>query len=413
MHDSAENQTRSEMRLEAYLDAELDRLTRADLRRHLRRIDSPQGTRIKLEGRELVNFASNDYLGLCNHPEVKRAAAEAVERWGVGSGASRLVSGNLAPVAELESALAEFKRTEAALVFSSGYTAMLGTVCALAGARDVILLDRLAHACMVDAARLSGAAFRVFRHNDPEDLKSKLEWATAYARGQDGKVFILTESVFSMDGDLAPLREIVALKDKYRAILILDEAHATGVLGPQGRGLAHALGLEAAVDVQMGTLSKALGCVGGFICGSRKLIELLVNSARPFIFTTGIPPAIAAAARRALQIAAGPEGDLRRDRLRAVLDRLGEMLHGRRGLPSAIVPVVLGGEARAVDVARQLLEAGFYVPAIRYPAVRRGAARLRISCTAGHTPADAERLALALRALGVVPTSDHASTGQT
>lgn len=398
---------------EAYLEAELDRLSRSDLRRYLRRIDSPQGTRIRVEGRELVNFSSNDYLGLCNHSEIKCAAADAVQRWGTGSGASRLMSGNLAPIAELESALAEFKRTEAALVFSSGYTAMLGTVCALAGPGDVLVLDRLAHACMVDAARLSGATIRVFRHNDPEDLKAKLEWAAAHVPGHHGKIFILTESVFSMDGDLAPLREIVALKDKYGAILILDEAHATGVLGPQGRGLAHALGLETGVEIQMGTLSKALGCVGGFICGSRKLIELLVNRARPFIFSTGIPPAVAAAALCALQIAAGPEGDARRAALRAVLERLGETLFGRRGLPHPIVPVVLGSESRALEVSRRLLDAGFFVPAIRYPAVRRGAARLRISCTAEHTPADAERLALALRALGVVPTSDHASTGQT
>lgn len=376
------------------LAARLDALRAAGLHRQLRRVDSPPGARIEIAGRALLNFSSNDYLGLATHPALKAAALRAIERFGAGSTASRLLCGSLAPHHELEEALAAFKGTEAALSFSSGYATALGTIPALVERDDVVVLDRLAHACLVDAARLSGAKLRVFAHNDLNELEDIFKWAVA--RPQTGsrpaRVLIVTESVFSMDGDGAPLRELVELKERYGAWLLLDEAHATGVCGPDGRGRAAELGLTGHIEVHMGTLGKALGASGGFICGSRVLIEYLVNRARSFIFSTAPPPSAAAAARAALQLLQTDEGRVRREQLHAHVRRLqSAQLPGLR-VEGPIVPWILGEEHRALDAAEHLRARGIFVPAIRYPTVPRGTARLRISLSAAHRAEDLDAL---------------------
>ena len=371
--------------LEDYLREALEDLDRRKLRRRLRVSGISTGPTVRFNGRALHNFASNDYLGLASHGAVVEAAAQAARGFGAGTGASRLVTGTQRPHRELEEKLAKFKRTEAALAFGSGYATGTGTIAALAGKDDVILLDRLAHACLVDGARLSGGAMRPWRHNDTEQLDHHLRWARQ--KCPRAKIFIVTESVFSMDGDTAPLREIVELKDRHGAILILDEAHAVGVLGNGGRGLADELHMGDRVEVQMGTLGKALGSSGGYIAGSRNLIDFLVNRARSFIFSTAAPASAAAAASAALDICAGPEGDRRRTRLRelsALLDTT---------MPAAILPVVLGGEDEALRAAEVLESLGFLVPAIRPPTVPKGTSRLRVTLSAGHEAETVRQLA--------------------
>ena len=286
------------------------------LHRELRRVDSPPGTRIQIGGRTLLNFSSNDYLGLANDPFLKEAAIQAVEKFGAGSGASRLICGSLAPHHELEEALANFKGAEAALSFSTGYATAIGTICALLGKDDVIVLDKLVHACIVDAARLCGAKIRVFAHNDLDDLEKILKWANRVQSPESrvqsrGQLLIVTESIFSMDGDAAPLREIVALKEKYGAWLMVDEAHATGLYGKNRRGLAEESGVSGRIEIQMGTLGKAVGASGGYICGSRPLIDFLVNRARSFIFSTAPVPAAAAAATAGIRFIQSSEGERR------------------------------------------------------------------------------------------------------
>lgn len=368
------------------------------LRRDLRRVDSPPGPWIEVGGRRLLNFSSNDYLGLATHPALVEAAARAPREWGAGAAASRLISGSLAPHHELEAALARFKGVEATLSFATGYATALGALPALVGPGDVAVLDKLAHACLVDAARLSGARLRVFAHNDLADLEGILDWARRHLteRTPPGQVLVVTESVFSMDGDRAPLRELVELKDRYGAWLWVDEAHATGVFGEQGRGLIAAAGLTERVEVHMGTLGKALGAAGGFIGGARALVDWLVHRARTFIYSTAPVPAQVAAARAGVELAAGPEGDARRARLwarvrelRAGLAALGWPLPAEE---SPILPLIVGEETAALELAAKLREAGVFLPAIRYPTVPRGAARLRVSVTAAHTAADVAQL---------------------
>lgn len=390
------------------LARQLAALRAQGLHRELRRVDSPQGTRLQIGGRRLLNFSSNDYLGLANDPVLKDAAKAAVDRYGVGSGASRLICGSQAPHHELEAVLAAFKHAEAALTFSSGYTAAVGTIGALMGKDDVIVVDRLVHACLVDAARLSGAKLRVFAHNDLADLEHVLQRAgqpiSPARHGQrHPRTLVVTESVFSMDGDLAPLREIVTLKEKYGAWLMVDEAHATGLFGAGRSGLAEALGIADRIEVQMGTLGKALGAAGGYICGSRTLIDLLVNRARSFIFSTAPSPIIAAAAWAAIDFVQSPQGQERCARLWARVEQMALLLGA---LPcsvlrpvSAIIPLILGAEASAVAAAAHLREQGIFIPAIRFPTVPRGQARLRITITAAHTAEDLAQLTAALAQL--------------
>ena len=389
----------------AELRHRLDEIREAGLYRELRRVDSPQSPRIKLESQSLLNFSSNDYLGLADHPALKEASIKAVEQFGSGSGASRLICGSLAPHHELESALAEFKQTESALSFSSGYATAVGTLCALAGKEDVLILDKLVHASIVDAARLSGAKLRIFRHNDLYELEEILQWfreRPVAETARTPRAIIVTESVFSMDGDLAPLREIVALKEKYGAWLMVDEAHATGLFGPGRRGLADELSLSGRIEIQMGTLGKALGSAGGYICGPRELTDYLVNRARSFIFSTAPVPAAAAAARAAVQLVQSSEGATRRDQLWARVNQLKSGLAplgwDLSRVNSAIIPLVLGPESAAMDAAAALRRAGIFVPAVRYPTVARGQARLRLTLTASHTAQDVDTLLASLSA---------------
>jgi 8-amino-7-oxononanoate synthase len=389
----------------------LEALRAAALDRHLREISSSQGPEIEIGGRRLINFSSNDYLGLANEPRLRQAAISAIEEFGIGAGASRLISGTQSPHVSLERALTKWKGTQSALCFSSGYAAAVGTIPALVGKNDVVLLDKLCHASLIDGAKLSGAVLRVFPHNNLRKLESHLAWARLRHPGR--VVLVITESVFSMEGDRAPLREIVELKKRFGALLMLDEAHAVGVIGHNGHGLAADLKVNDEVDVQMGTLSKALGGSGGYICGSRDLIEWLVNRARSFIYSTAPPPAIAATATAAVNFLSSSEGEERRlllwKRIRLMRELLLSFDVGRSTLGvgrwnssskrptsnterstlnedsgSAIFPIIVGGEEAALDLARALQNEGFFVPAIRYPTVPKGSARLRATVTAAH-----------------------------
>lgn len=380
--------------LDGFLQEQLAKVRNAGLLRRLRVLDSPQTTHVVIDGRALVNFSSNDYLGLANHPALKEAAMAEWDRAGFGSGASRLLCGTLAAHERLEEAISGFKRAEAALCFSSGYAAAMGTIPALCSSDDVIILDKLCHACLVDASRLSRAHLRVFPHNDMEKLESHLRWARA--RHPASRVLVVAESVYSMDGDIAPLREIVELKDRHGAWLFLDEAHGVGVLGAGGRGLAEESGVEGRVEIQMGTLGKALGAHGAYIAGGRLLREFLTNRARSFIYTTAPPAPVASAAAKAVEILAGPEGALLLQSLWKNIESLSAAIGIPRS-PSAIVPIIIGEESAAVEAGDNLLASGFLVPAIRYPTVARGAARLRITLSAAHSEQDISGLANVLR----------------
>ena len=375
---------------EQQLLGQLNAIREQNLFRQLRRVESPQRARVQVAGRELLNFSSNDYLGLADHPVLKEAARRAVDQFGAGSGASRLICGSLAVHHELEEKLTAFKGTQAALAFSSGYAAAVGVLGALLGKEDVLIIDKLVHASIVDGARLCGAKLRVFAHNDLNELEEILKWAAE----RKGRKVIATESVFSMDGDLAPLREIIQLKDRHGAWLMLDEAHATGLFGQNRRGLAEAFELADRVEISMGTLGKALGSAGGFICGSRALIDVLINRARSFIFSTAPPPAQSAAASAAIDLLQSQEGEDRRAHLWARVDQLKNGLITSPWkapvLKSAIVPLIVGEETRAVRMAAKLRDAGLLLPAIRYPTVALGAARLRLTVTAAHSPEDLE-----------------------
>jgi len=385
------------------LQSRLAALRAQGLHRELRRVDSPPGPRLQIAGRTLINFSSNDYLGLANHPALKAVAVQALEEFGAGAGASRLICGSLAPFHELEEALAAFKVTEAALTFATGYATALGVITTLLGKDDLLITDQLIHASIVDAARLCRARLRIFAHHDLNDLEAILQWATQSPRSVPGHprhILIVTESVFSMDGDHAPLRELVALKEKYGAWLMVDEAHATGLYGPNRRGLAEALGVSDRVEIQMGTLGKALGASGGYVCGSRALIDYLVNRARSFIFSTAPVPAAAAAARAGVQLVQSAEGSALTERLwQRVAELKSRIQNPATESVSAIIPVNVGDESRAVAIASDLRERGFFVPAIRYPTVARGTARLRITLTATHSELEVRQLAAALASI--------------
>ena len=373
----------------------LSALTRQSLRRELRTINQTEGTRIQIGDRQLVNFASNDYLGLSQHPVLREAAKQAINCFGVGTGASRLITGSTSLHSRLEEQLSLLKSTEAALTFGSGYAAAVGTIPSIVTSDDVIILDKLSHACLIDAAKLSGAILRVYPHNDLTRLQDHLAWAQQ--KHPDRTILIVTESVFSMDGDLGALTSIVDLKDRFGATLLVDEAHATGVFSKQGEGLIHELHLSDRVEVQMGTLSKAIGVSGGFICGSRSLIDLLINRARSFIYSTAPPPAVAAAASAAVVLIQSSEGGRLREQLwknvRHLWQVLPEPCRMAEEPSSPIVPIIVGEESKAVAAANAILESGYFAPAIRYPTVKRGSARLRVTLSSAHTKEQIDGLA--------------------
>lgn len=389
------------------IEAELTELRSKSLLRKLREFDSAQQPSMETAGRKLVNFSSNDYLGLATEPVLKEAAKEAIDQYGVGAGSSRLICGTLTPHVRLEEKLAEFKRAEAALSFSSGYATALGTLGALLQKDDVVILDKLSHASLIDGAKLSGAVVRVFPHNHLGKLESHLQWAREHY--PEARVVVVTESVFSMDGDWAALPEIVEIKNRYGALLLLDEAHAVGVIGSHGRGLADQLGLVAEIDVQMGTMSKALGVCGGYVCGGRRLIDLVINRARSFIYSTAPSPAVAAAATAAVEFMISPAGERRRQQLRANLTQfakeLPELFSGGRKIQSAIIPIVLGPAEAALEAAQVLADKGFHVPAIRYPTVAKDAARLRVTISAKHTPKQLTELCVVLKKFVAPPVA--------
>jgi 8-amino-7-oxononanoate synthase len=378
---------------------ELRKLQAQGLWRGLLPLESPTGPRVVRGGRELWNFASNDYLGLARHPEVEDAMIEGVRRFGAGAAASRLVCGTLAPHMVFEEALAEAKQTEAALLFSSGFATALGVVPAIVGKGDFVVLDKLCHACLIDASRLSGATVRVFPHNDPQKLGRLL--SSIRTRDAEARILVVTESVFSMDGDLCPLADIVNLTESHGALLLLDEAHGFGVLGDRGMGLAERESLQSRVTFQMGTLSKAAGLSGGYLAASREWIDLLVNRARPFIYSTAPPPALAHAAAVALDLIRSQQGRGLRQKLTDNMLLLGNS-------PTAILPRVLGSNEAALAASAMLADEGFLVPAIRFPTVPRDTARLRVSLSAAHPPEAVEALALALSRLAVPP---HTAAG--
>ena len=357
----------------------------AGMRRTLRTVEGPQGGRVTLSGREVLLLCSNDYLGLAAHPAVVEAARQALARFGVGSGASRLVSGTMTPHVELEEALAEFKQTEAALLFNSGFAANTGILQALLEPGDVVFSDQLNHASIVDGCRLSSARTVVYPHGDAATLE---ELMTAEAADRRGRWLIVTDGVFSMDGDLAPLPELCRLRDRFEALLMVDDAHGTGVLGAHGRGTAEHFGCQDRVDLHMGTLGKALGSAGAYLAGSRVAVEVLVNRSRPFIFSTSLPPAVPAAGLAALKLVRSEAGVELRQRLQdnrtAMVSRL-----ERHGIPvgasrTQILPILTGDPEPTMAAAARLLEEGIFLQGIRPPTVPVGRCRLRATVMANH-----------------------------
>jgi len=369
-----------------FLREDLDGLKAQKLYRSLLTIDSAQDAWVTLDGRRVLNLCSNNYLGLASHPEVRKVAAEAVEKWGCGSGASRLICGTLTPHRELEFQLATFKGTEAALLYTSGYTANLGIIPALVGKGDTVFSDELNHASIIDGCRLGGARVIVFPHNNLTALETRLRRVA----GKSGRKLIVVDSVFSMDGDLAPLPELAQLAAKYGGLFMVDEAHATGVLGPGGRGMVAHFGLEKNVSIVMGTLSKALGSLGGFAAGSAEMTDFLINRSRSFIYTTALPPSAAAAASAALTILEKEPSLPQKvqDNACYLREGLKQLGFDTRNSETQIIPVVVGEAARTLEMSRLLLNEGVLATAVRPPTVPEGTCRIRTTVMATHTRND-------------------------
>ncbi|HEX5851917.1 MAG TPA: 8-amino-7-oxononanoate synthase [Solirubrobacteraceae bacterium] len=388
------------------IEQRLAELERQGLGRRLRLISGPQGPTVLLEGKPVLLLCSNNYLGLADHPRVREAAAEAAMRWGVGAGASRLVSGTMTIHRRLEERLASFKGSEACLLFGSGYLANVGVIDALAGPGDTVFSDELNHASIVDGCRLSRAETVVYRHRDVEHL----EW-NMHRHGARGRRLIVTDSVFSMDGDVAPLEEIAELAGSYGARTMVDEAHAIGNLGPQGRGAVADAGLEGEIDVVIGTLGKALGSYGAYACARRETVRYLINSARSLIFSTAPPPPAVAGALAALELL--QERPHRVQRLRSNARTLRRAL-AAEGFPVAeadmhIVPLIVGEERATMRLCQEAIDHGVFAQGIRPPTVAAGASRLRLTTMASHTASDLEMAASVLgdaaRRLGLDPAS--------
>ena len=370
--------------------------------RELRTLEHLKGTSATLKGREVTLFCGNDYLGLSQHPRLKAAAHETIDSWGVGAGSARLIAGTSKFHSALEVRIAQFLGKQRTLVFSSGYLANLGALTALTESGDLILLDKLCHASLIDAAHMSSAVVRVYPHRNLKYLERLLKQSKAK------RTWIVTDSIFSMDGDLAPLVELVTLKQRYGSYLVIDEAHATGVFGANGRGVSEHLGVLEKVDVHIGTCSKAVGALGGFVAGANELIELLINRARTFIFDTALPPSICAASIAAFDLIQ-EEPELRKklwrnvERLKAGFENLNLRVPN---VCSPIIPIVIGDEKKALQQAQALLEEGFLVPAVRYPTVPRGKARLRLTVSSAHSESDLDRLLEAFGRIANAPRTE-------
>ncbi len=372
-----------------FIKTEIDKLKEMGLYRTLRRVENDQGPTLMLDGREVINLSSNNYLGIANHPALAAAAKSAIDRYGCGSGASRLISGNMTLHEELEAKLAAFKGTEAALVFNSGFQANVGILSTLTGAGDMIFSDALNHASIIDGCRLSRAQTQVYAHGDLGQLETQLRNTPSGARK-----LVVTESIFSMDGDEAPLAGIVELAEKYRAMVMVDEAHATGIFGPNGAGVVAKLGLGERVLVQMGTLGKALGGFGAYVAGSRALRELLINRCRSFIYTTSLPPALMAMALSAIDLVERePE---RRDMLwancRSMTKALQHLGFAPAPTESPILPLIVGDAVKCMELSERLLQRAVFAQGIRPPTVPEGTSRLRITLMATHTREQLERV---------------------
>jgi 8-amino-7-oxononanoate synthase len=367
----------------------LEELRDRGLRRRLRLISGPQGPRVTLDGRPVLLLCSNNYLGLADHPRVRSAAAEAAMRWGAGAGASRLISGNMQPHRRLEERLAEFKGYEAALLFGSGYLANTGTIAALAGEGEVVFSDELNHASIIDGCRLSRAETFVYRHGDAEHLAWGLREAGERAS------LIVTDGVFSMDGDVAPLAELAELARRHRCRLMVDEAHATGAIGPGGRGSVAAAGLSDEVDLVVGTLGKALGSYGAYVCASAELTEYLLNTARPFVFSTAPPPSVVAASLAALELLESHPHRVERLSANAATLRAALAAEGLAvgGSATQIVPVAVGDATQTMELCERILERGVFAQGIRPPTVPEGSSRLRFTVMATHRAGELERAA--------------------
>jgi 8-amino-7-oxononanoate synthase len=380
----------------------LEELRGRGLHRRMRVVSGPQGPRVLLDGRPVLLLCSNNYLGLADHPRVRQAAAEAAMRWGVGSGASRLISGNMKLHRRLEERLAAFKGYDAALLFGSGYLANTGTIAALARRGEVVFSDELNHASIVDGCRLSRAETFVYRHTDIEHLA----WGLRQAEGRGS--LIVTDGVFSMDGDIAPLEQVLRLARRHDCRVLVDEAHATGAVGPGGRGSVAAAGLSGEIDVVVGTLGKALGGYGAYVCASPEIVEYLVNTARPFIFSTAPPPPAVAAAIAALELL--DSHPHRVERLQANASALAESLAEEGLAPgrteSQIVPLLVGDAATTMELCERAIERGVFAQGIRPPTVAEGSSRLRLTVMATHRVAElrhaAKLIAAAAREIGLL-----------
>ena len=383
-----------------FLTEQLNELRAKGLAPRLRVLEGEQKPVCTFDGREVINLSSNNYLGLTTHKALRKAAIEATRKYGVGAGAVRTIAGTMTVHAELEAQIAKFKNTEACVVFQSGFTANAGTVAAILGKEDLIVSDELNHASIIDGCRLSRAAIRVFKHKDLDDCE-RLLTETA---GWQGRKLLITDGVFSMDGDIAPLRELCGLAEQYGCIMMVDDAHASGVLGRGGRGTVDHFGCHGRVHIQVGTLSKAIGAMGGYVCGSRDLIDFLCLRARPFFYSTGHPPAVMATCQAACALLDSPEGERLVKKLWANTKFFKRELKRRgfrfEGSETPIVPIHVGDAAKAFEFSRKLFDAGVYAPAVGYPTVAEGKARLRAIVTATHKRDDLMRAADILAEVG-------------
>ena len=383
----------------AYLHTALEELKQQHRYFHLRVLAGEQRPVATFDGKKVINLSSNNYLGLASHPKLRAAALAAIRKYGVGAGAVRTISGTMKIHMDLEKQIAKFKHTEACVVFQSGFTANAGTVSAILGKDDLIISDELNHASIIDGCRLSMAAIRVFKHKDVADCARICE----ETKDWPGKKLLITDGVFSMDGDIAPLPALCDLAEKYNCIMMVDDAHSSGVLGKHGRGTIDHLNCHGRVDIQVGTLSKAIGAMGGYVCGSRDLIEFLYHRARPFLFSTSHPPSVTATCQAAFTLLDSRAGG---ELVAKLWDNTRYFQKGlaQQGFPASasetpISPVMVGDAAKAYELSRELFKAGVFAPAVGFPTVAEGKARLRAIVTATHTKKELEK---ALEILGRV-----------
>lgn len=366
------------------------------LYRRLRMVESGQSSKVVIDGKEVILLSSNNYLGLANHPKMKEAAKEAIDKYGTGSGAARLISGNCILYKELEEKIAEFKNTEAALVFGSGYLANISILSTVIEEGDLILSDELNHASIIDGCRLSRAEKTIYRHKDTRHIEEIL------SKNKRRRILIVTEGVFSMDGDIAPLPEIIDIAKRYNAMVMVDDAHGTGVLGKKGKGTAEHFGIGKGIDIHMGTLGKAFGGYGAYTAGDKGLIEFLINKARGFIFTTALPPSVLASAIMAIRILENEPELIKKlwENRDYLVNRLKSLGFNTMGCETPIIPILIGSVEKALKMSEDLFEQGVYVPAIRPPTVPEDTCRLRLTVMAAHTKEELDRALAAIGKIG-------------